>query len=85
MTATIAVEVPGQGGDIDVGEGAVWVTALGKPLSRIDPRTNAVTAQYLGEGGDALQVGIGSIWLCSFGLQELWRIDPARVGAAPPP
>jgi len=81
VTATIAVEVPGNGGDIATGEGGVWVTSLGKPLSRIDPATNQVTVQYVGEGGDALRVGLGSIWLCNFQLQELWRIDPARVGA----
>jgi YVTN family beta-propeller protein len=78
VVATIEVEVPGEGGDIDVGAGAVWVTALGKPLSRIDPQTNRVTVQYVGEGGDALRIGFGSIWLCSFGLQELWRIDPTQ-------
>jgi YVTN family beta-propeller protein len=76
VAATIEVGIPGAGGDIAVGEQAVWVTALGKPLSRIDPQTNRVTSQFLGEGGDALRVGFGSVWLCSFGLQQLWRIDP---------
>ena len=42
VSATIEVGVPGAGGDIAVGEGAVWVTAIGKPLSKIDPATNRV-------------------------------------------
>jgi YVTN family beta-propeller protein len=45
VVATIALETPGNGGDIAIGAGAVWVTNLGTPLSRIDPATNQVTAQ----------------------------------------
>jgi virginiamycin B lyase len=76
VSATIAVGVPGPGGDIAVGEGAVWVTAIGKPLSKIDPATNRVTTQYVGKGGDALRVGLGSLWLSNHEMHEVWRIDP---------
>jgi virginiamycin B lyase len=76
VAATIEVGVPGPGGDIAVGEGAVWVTAIGKPISRIDPATNRVTAQYVGKGGDALRVGLGSLWLSNHEFHEVWRIDP---------
>ena len=76
VTATIEVGVPGEGGDIAVGEGAVWVTAIGKPLSKIDAATNRVLAQYVGKGGDALRVGLGSIWLSNHEMHEVWRIDP---------
>jgi len=76
VSATIAVGVPGPGGDIAVGEGAVWVTAIGKPLSRIDPATNHVTKQFVGKGGDALRVGLGSLWLANHEFHEVWRIDP---------
>jgi virginiamycin B lyase len=76
VAATIEVGVPGPGGDIAVGEGAVWVTAIGKPLSKIDPATNRVAAQYVGKGGDALRVGLGSLWLSNHELHEVWRIDP---------
>jgi len=79
VIATIQLEIPGAGGDIATGSGAVWVTNLGKPLSRVDPATNQVTAQFVGPGGDALRVGLGAVWLCSFGLQQLWRIDPSRI------
>jgi virginiamycin B lyase len=76
VSATIEVGVPGPGGDIAVGEGAVWVTANGKPLSKIDPATNRVVAQYVGKGGDALRVGLGSLWLSNHEFHEVWRIDP---------
>ena len=59
-----------------MGEGAVWVTAIGKPLSKIDPATNRVTTQYVGKGGDALRVGLGSLWLSNHEIHEVWRIDP---------
>ena len=74
--ATIEVGVPGPGGDIAVGEGAVWVSANGKPLSKIDPATNRVVTQYVGKGGDALRVGLGSLWLSNHEFHEVWRIDP---------
>jgi virginiamycin B lyase len=76
VSATIEVGVPGEGGDIAVGEGAVWVTAIGKPLSKIDPATNRVVTQYVGKGGDALRVGLGSLWLSNHEFHEVWRIDP---------
>lgn len=79
VTATIPVGVPGEGGDIDTGEGAVWVTAMGKPLSRIDPATNQVVKQYVGKGGDALRVGHGSLWLSNHEFEEVWRIDPKAL------
>jgi virginiamycin B lyase len=76
VSATIEVGVPGAGGDIAVGEGAVWVSAIGKPLSKIDPATNRVVTQYVGKGGDALRVGLGSLWLSNHEFHEVWRIDP---------
>jgi YVTN family beta-propeller protein len=76
VSATIEVGVPGGGGDIAVGEGAVWVTANGKPLSKIDPATNRVVTQYVGKGGDAMRVGLGSLWLSNHEFHEVWRIDP---------
>ena len=75
VVATIEVGVPGPGGDIAVGERFVGVTAVGKPFSRIDPHSNRLVAQFVGEGGDALRIGHGSVWLASFFLQEIWRVD----------
>jgi hypothetical protein len=62
--------------DIDVGEGSVWVTSFEFPISRIDPDTNKVVQQFAGPGGDALRVGLGSVWLSNLKAQTVWRIDP---------
>jgi len=74
LVATIQVGVPGDGGDIAVGEGFVWVAAKNVPLTKIDPSTNKVAVQFVGKGGDAVRVGRGAIWLCSFFLQEAWHV-----------
>ena len=81
VIATIEVGVPGPGGDIAVGEGSVWVTAFEFPLSRIDPTTNSVVQQFFGKGGDAVRVGLGSVWLSNLEAGNVWRIDPRRVEA----
>jgi DNA-binding beta-propeller fold protein YncE len=73
VVATVDVGTPGPGGDIAVGGGFVWTTAINVPLTKIDPTTNEVVLQFIGRGGDALRVGHGSVWLCSFFLQEVWR------------
>jgi YVTN family beta-propeller protein len=84
IAATIEVGVPGGGGDIAVGEGSVWVTAFEYPLSRIDPSTNTVVQQFYGPGGDAVRIGLGSVWLSNLRQGNVWRIDPKRVEATLP-
>ncbi len=84
VAATIDVGVPGPGGDIAIGEGSVWVTAFEFPLSRIDPSTNKVVQQFYGKGGDAVRVGLGSVWLSNLEAGNVWRIDPKRVAATLP-
>jgi virginiamycin B lyase len=74
VVATIDAGIPGAGGDIAVGEGFVWATMIDIPLTQIDPSTNKVVAQYVGTGGDALRIGNGAAWMCSFFLQEVWRV-----------
>ena len=79
VVATIAVGVPGEGGDIAVGECAVWVTAIDVPMTRIDPATNQVVVQFVGPGGDATRVGLGSLWLSNHGQHNVWRLDPKKI------
>ncbi len=81
VAATIEVGVPGPGGDITAGEGSVWVTSFGYPISRIDPETNKVVQQFVGDGGDALRVGLGSVWLSNYKSHSVWRLDPQRIRA----
>ena len=78
-TALIAAGVPGRGGEIAFGEGAVWVSVIGYPITRIDPATNAVTGQWHGAGGDSIRVGHGSVWLTNLTGEKVWRLPvPAR-------
>jgi virginiamycin B lyase len=81
VVATIEAGLPGTGGDIAAGEGSVWVTLFGFPISRIDPASNKVVQQFVGEGGDAIRVGLGSVWLSNLKAGTVWRIDPKRIEA----
>jgi virginiamycin B lyase len=81
VVATIEVGVPGTGGDIAAGEGAVWVSERTIPVSRIDPSSNKVTVQFCGPGGDALRVGHGSVWLSNGRLSTVWRFLPEKAAA----
>ena len=64
VAATLPLGVPGPGGDLDVGEGAVWVAAEGTPISKVDPRTLQLRQQVVGGHQlDTLRVGFGSAWL----------------------
>jgi len=85
VVATIEVGVPGGGGDIAAGEGSVWVTSFGFPISRIDPASNKVVQQFTGEGGDAIRVAAGSVWLSNLKAGTVWRIDPKRIEASVAP
>jgi YVTN family beta-propeller protein len=77
--ATIEVGVPGGGGDIAAGEGAVWVTARDIPVSRIDVAAEKVTHQFAGPGGDAIRVLHGSIWLSNGRWSNVWRFQASRI------
>jgi virginiamycin B lyase len=81
VVATIEAGIPGGGGEIAAGEGSVWVTIFGFPISRIDPVSNKVVQQFAGEGGDAIRVGHGSVWLSNLRQGTVWRIDPKRIAA----
>jgi virginiamycin B lyase len=64
VAAVIDAKTPGPGGDIAFGEGALWVSAFGKPATKIDPATNTVVAQFVQNGfGDAIRAAFGSLWI----------------------
>ncbi len=79
VTATIKAGIPGPGGEMCFGAGAVWATVFDVPLTRIDPRTNKVVQQWVGHGGDSVRVGHGSIWLTDYKRGLLWRIPLGRL------
>jgi hypothetical protein len=79
VTATVALGIPGAGGDLDYGADAVWATTFDLPLTMIDGKTNRVTRQWVGQGGDSLRFGFASIWLTDYRRGLLWRIPCART------
>jgi virginiamycin B lyase len=78
---TIELAVPGAEGSIAIGQGSVWVSQAGFPLTRIDPLTDKVVQQFWGAGGGMVQFGLGSVWLGNVADGKLWRVDPKRVMA----
>lgn len=77
---TIKLGVPITAGQIAVGEGSVWVSAPGMPVARIDPRTNHVVQQFMGEGGGAVLISQGALWITAT-PKAIWRLDPKLVEA----
>lgn len=78
-TAVIAAGIPGFGGEITFGDGAVWASVFDFPITRIDAKSNAVTGQWTGAGGDSIRVGHGSIWLTNLKGSKVWRLPvPSR-------
>lgn len=78
-TALIAAGIPGFGGEIAFGGGAVWATVFKFPITRIDAKTSQVTGQWHGAGGDSIRYGHGAIWLSSYQGAKVWRLPaPGR-------
>ncbi len=66
-------------GGIAVGDGFVWVTMTGFPLTRINPTSETVAQQFWGEGGGAIYASPGALWLSNLNSGTLLRIDPKLV------
>jgi virginiamycin B lyase len=83
---SIELAVPNAGGNLAFGEGFVWATQTGFPLTRIDPETDKerVVQQFWGEGGGVVSVNSGAIWLSNVNKGSVWRLDPKRVLATLP-
>ena len=74
--ALIEAGIAGEGGEMAFGDGAVWATVIGYPITRISPGTNRVVGQWHGEGGDSIRVGYGSLWLTDLKGGKVWRLSP---------
>jgi virginiamycin B lyase len=86
VIATIDVGVPGDGGDLSVGERQVWVSAERVPLSQIDPQTNTLLRQFAGgRKDDTMRVAFGSAWVLDEDHGEIWRIDLGKLETLPAP
>jgi streptogramin lyase len=84
VSKTIELGVPGAAGQMAFGNSYLWVTQTGFPLARIDVKTESVVQQFTGEGGGAIAVSPGAIWLSNLKDATVWRIDPKRVLATLP-
>lgn len=74
QTATISLDTPGHGGDITFGDGKIWTSMMKVPLSLIDAGGNRLMCQWAGPGGDALNIGHGSLWLTDYHAGTIERI-----------
>jgi virginiamycin B lyase len=74
QTATISLGTPGHGGDIAFGNGRIWTSMPKVPVSLIDARLDRPACQWLGPGGDALNIGYGSLWLTDYHAGTIERI-----------
>ncbi len=84
VSKTLELGVPGAEGEIAFGEGYLWVTQTGFPLARIDPASETVVQQFNGEGGGAIALSPGAIWLSNLKAGTISRIDPKLVVATIP-
>jgi virginiamycin B lyase len=78
---TIELSVPNAGGNLAFGEGFLWVTQTGFPLTRIDPQNEKerVAQQFWGDGGGLISVSPGAVWLANVSKGTVWRLDPKRI------
>ncbi len=76
VSKSIELNVPGAQGGIAFGDGNVWVTLTGFPITRIDPTAETVAQQFWGEGGGAITSTPGALWLTNPATGAVSRIDP---------
>jgi virginiamycin B lyase len=76
---SIDAGLQGEGGEIAYGEGAVWATLFGFPITKVDTATNKVVKQWKGKGGDSIRAGHGSVWLTFLYEKKVWRIDARQL------
>ena len=75
----IEAGLPGEGGEIAYGEGSIWATLFGFPITKVDPATNRVVKQLQGNGGDSIRAAHGSVWLTFLRDKKVWRIDVKQL------
>jgi virginiamycin B lyase len=74
QSATIPLGTPGHGGDIAFAGGKIWTSMPKVPLSLIDAGQNRLECQWVGAGGDALNIGHGSLWLTDYHAGTIERL-----------
>ncbi|MFM2123672.1 MAG: hypothetical protein RL328_123, partial [Acidobacteriota bacterium] len=84
VTKTVDLGIPGATeGSLAYGENALWATATGFPLMRIDTAAEkeAVVQQFWGEGGGLVLTAQGAVWLTDPKASKLLKLDPKRIVA----
>jgi len=81
VTKTIELGTPGADGDVSVGEGAVWLSLAGFPITRVDVKSEKVAQQFWGAGGGLIRATGGAIWLYNTSQTTLTKFDPKRIQA----
>ena len=82
--SSLDLAIPGAAeGSLTYGENALWATATGFPLMRIDTTADkeAVVQQFWGEGGGLVLTAQGAVWLTDPKASKLLKLDPKRVVA----
>lgn len=83
VIATIDLGFTNADGNLAFGDGFVWVTAPGFPITKISTQLEKekVVQQFAGDGGGMIQFGLNSVWLTNTSYNNVWRIDPKRIAA----
>jgi virginiamycin B lyase len=86
VIATIDLGFTNADGNLAFGDGFVWVTAPGFPITKISTQLEKekVVQQFAGDGGGMIQFGFKSVWLTNTAYNNVWRIDPKRTAATLP-
>jgi streptogramin lyase len=81
VTKTIELGAAAAGASMAIGEGSLWVSMPGFPITRVDMTGEKVAQQFWGEGAGAIQAALGSVWLSDAKSGKLWKFDPKRIAA----
>lgn len=81
VSKTIELGVAGVDGDIAYGEGSLWVSQPGFPITRIDAKSENVLQQFWGPGGGSIRAAGGSVWLFNVEHGSVSKLDPKRIQA----
>jgi virginiamycin B lyase len=83
VIATVDLGITNADGNLTYGDGFVWVTAPGFPITKISPQLEKekVVQQFVGDGGGMIQFGLNSVWLTNTAYNNVWRLDPKRIAA----
>jgi len=83
VIATIDLGFTNVDGNLAFGDGFVWVSAAGFPITKISTQMEKekVVQQFAGDGGGQIYYGLNSIWLINVAYNNVWRLDTKRIAA----